>query len=236
VVDDFTPQKRNALKATFATEADVPVHQVTVDVVSASVRVTVSIAVASEVRSSALVTSLGTKLTDAQAATDFLGGDVKVETTPALRAVDTTQAQRPQGGMPDGLLYGVIGGGVGALLILLIAMACLLRRRSKRREAYSRQGPLPNVLVKPQPSRDVATKLPRLVEVSSTSAALSRADAPSPPKSAIEIMPTSRAAPDDTEPVPSRAAASVPSRAAPRREAPKLPPSHRPELRTHLSL
>jgi len=240
-VDDFTLPKRTAVKTKFAAEAEVTNDRVTVDVVSASVRVTVNIAVASEARSSALVTSLSTKLADAQATTDFLGGDVEVESAPALRAVVVAggakqQQQQAQGGMPEGVLYGIIGGGVGALLIICLLVGYLLRRQAKRRSVYSPPCQLPNVVVKPQPTRDVASAAPRLVQEESSAAGppvMPYEDAP-PPKSSIEITPT--------RPPSSAAAPGRPSSAAaPVRPAPKLPPirqgapSHVP-LRTHHSL
>jgi len=224
--------------------------------VSASVRVTVNIAVASEARSSALVTSFSAKLADAQATSDFLGGDVEVESAPALRAVvvvdDVKSQQQAQGGMPEGLLYGIIGGGVGALLMISLLVAYLLRRRkAKRGTVYSPPAHLPNVLVKPQPTRDVASAAPRLVGETSSMATpvvlpYGIEDAP-PSKSSVEILPTS-AAPPPSAAMPGRPSSTMPARpslmAVPGRKAPTLPPltpdpqvqpSHAP-LRTHHSL
>jgi len=222
-----------------------------VDVVSASVRVTVNIAVASEARSSALVTSFSAKLADAQATSDFLGGDVEVESAPALRAVvvvdDVKSQQQAQGGMPEGLLYGIIGGGVGALLMISLLVAYLLRRRkAKRGTVYSPPAHLPNVLVKPQPTsdahlpnmlvkpqptRDVASAAPRLVGETSSMATpvvlpYGIEDAP-PSKSSVEILPTS-AAPPPSAAMPGRPSSTMPARpslmAVPGRKAPTLPP------------
>lgn len=144
VVDDFTPEKRATIKGTFAAYTGVPADRVEVDVVSASVKVIVTITMPSETSADATVTSLASVMANETAASTFMSdSDVVVLSTPELSSRVTYMATPSPSPTPldDGkgiriggltLSPAVIGGVVaGVVALLLVLLVVLYRSRSR---------------------------------------------------------------------------------------------------------
>ena len=146
-VGDYDESARAHLKARIASTAGVVARAVTIEITAASVRIQISITVASDEEAQAINMVLARELGNPQLATTFLadvalagGTAIRVEhverteiTKPLLSSQDAQQTTQDVS-ITSVLLWILIGIGVVVLLCLLaVTLACVRRRRRAKR-------------------------------------------------------------------------------------------------------
>ena len=138
-LSDWGPAQQAAVQGEVAALAGVNANDVELTVTAGSVVVRAKISVVDASAATATVSSLGTQLADAAAASNLLG--VTVEDIPSLEAVVEQTVILAPTSPPPPILVGVAAATAAAILLVLLCVARVACRR--RGSVSSREGTAP---------------------------------------------------------------------------------------------
>lgn len=124
----------NKIKETVATESEVSIAAVELQISAASVNAVAIVTVPSTSTTSSITSALSSSFSSAEAASTLLGDGITVEIEPLVVVAAPPSSPPRDEGIGNGLVIGIASGGGALVLVVVVALVCIVNKKRGRQQ------------------------------------------------------------------------------------------------------